>query len=124
MGSAVFETSAQNNQVKPFELTDVTMDPRGMEFSLTGDNLDYTQLDGQTLMTTNRTDLDGLTFNIASSAVLPDGMALYGLGQSDGSILIQFGELPTNVPEPASWLLLLAGALLWSVSRIRGSRQA
>ena len=99
------------------------MNPRGMEFSLTGDNLDYTQLDGQTLMTTNRTDLDGLTFNIASSAVLPDGMALYGLGQSDGSILIQFGELPTNVPEPASWLLLLAGALLWSVSRIRGSRK-
>ncbi|MCR5165502.1 MAG: PEP-CTERM sorting domain-containing protein [Thermoguttaceae bacterium] len=124
VGSAVFETSAQNNQVKPFELTDVTMDPRGMEFSLTGDNLDYTQLDGQTLMTTNRTDLDGLTFNIASSAVLPEGMVLYGLGQSDGSILIQFGELPTNVPEPASWLLLLAGALLWSVSRIRASRKA
>jgi hypothetical protein len=124
VGSAVFETSAQNNQVKPFELIDVTMDPRGMEFSLTGDNLDYTQLDGQTLMTTNRTDLDGMTFNIASSAVLPDGMALYGLGQSDGSILIQFGELPTSVPEPASWLLLLAGALLWSVSRIRGTRKA
>jgi len=105
-GTVVFETSADKNLVKPLTLENVTVNATDIAFSLTGEDLDYTQLTGQPIMTTGREDLEGLTFSIASNAELPTGMFLYGLGMADGSVTIQ-----TGVPEPATWLLLLLGLI-------------